>query len=240
MDCVWADSTCSHSLALIRVVQPHEEHSHPPPSPRIIRAPTSRSNSLDARTHRFNLLTPNKKKLNKKGVNHSRLSRSSVVWSHGGPPSNEPGPSFGRNTSFCTLYSAKPWRTVQLGFYSECQVHQSLGSSLQKSGIFSLKVFTVFSHGIGARVAGLQSYHRAFSCNAFSAHFLLARYLDRVHTCGLHAQHDGPQCVQARCVCSETGMGIPDSPKHSGLLLTPSSHTSSSTLIPGLLRKDEG
>ena len=151
-------------------------------------------------------------------------------------------PSFGRSTSFCTPYIARPWRTVQLGFYSECQVHQSLGSSLQKSGIFlqRLIVFTVFSHGIGVLVAGLQSYHHVFSCNAFSVHFLLVRYLDRVHTCGLHAQHGEPQCVQAHCVCSETGTDTPDSPKHSGLLLTPSWHTSSSTLIPGLLRKDEG
>ena len=145
---MWEDSTCSHSLALIRVVQPHDPHSHPPPSPRLIRAPTSRSNSLDARTHRFSLLTPNKKKRNKKCVNHCRLSRSSVVWSHGEPPSDEPGPSFGRNTSFCTLYSARPWRTVQLGFYSECQGHQPLGSSLQKSGIFScfLSKFSQYFH----------------------------------------------------------------------------------------------
>ena len=85
------------------------------------------------------------------------FSKSSAVWSHGARPSNEPEPSFVKSTSYCRWYIARPWRTVQLGFCSEFQVHQhqSLGSSLQNSGIFSQVMF----------LSQLSQYlHMALSC----------------------------------------------------------------------------
>ena len=103
--------------------------------------------------------------------------------------------------------------------------------------------FTVFSLGMEMLVVGLLAQlfdHHVFSCSAFSKHSLQVKYLGKVHTCGLHGPHDEPQREQAHCVYSETGRGTRGTPKHSVHPHQPSSHTSSSTLIPGLLRKDQG
>ena len=122
-------------------VNPQDTQSQPPLSPLRIRAPTSRSKSLEARTHSFNLFSSIKETKQRNAVNHSHFNRSSVVWSHDAHPPNVVQPSFERSTFFCTLYNAKPWRSAQLVFYSECQFHQSLDSSLQQSGIFSVHLF---------------------------------------------------------------------------------------------------
>ena len=89
----------------------------------------------------FQFIQPNKRNKMNNAVNHSHFNRSSVVWSHDAHPPNVVLPSFERSTFFCTLYNATPWRSAQLVFYSECQFHQSLDSSLQQSGIFSVHLF---------------------------------------------------------------------------------------------------